>query len=224
MAFTFPRALPSPNKIAKIKFYLSDNQTKGMTRGGSHQVADLAPRLWMADVATALLDDDNWGAWEAWLDSMRGGLNSFYLHRVGRRSMPFHYPDGFGGAMRAIGGLFDGAGTLDAVDPADYHNITLAALPQDFTLAAGDLLAFDYGSQRAFHRVGIGGTSSALGELDLTVAPALRSSFALDVPVYLEKPAAQMMIVPGSINWGSHTVNLGPQKIGFKAQQILVTS
>lgn len=61
MAFTFPRALPSPNKIAKIKFYLSDNQTKGMTRGGSHQVADLAPRLWMADVATALLDDDNWG-------------------------------------------------------------------------------------------------------------------------------------------------------------------
>lgn len=224
MSFIFPRALPSPNKIAQVGFSLDDQQTQGMTRGGSRQVADLAPRLWMANLTTAALSDEHWGMWEAWLDSMRGGMNSFYLHRVGRRERPIHYPAGFGGMMRALGGVFDGAAALESVDPSDYHNITLGGLPQNFTLTYGDFLAFDYNGQRALHRVGTTGTSGALGTLDLTVAPAIRPGFELDVPVQLVKPALQMMLISGSIKWGTSTVGGSDQKISFKAQQILVSS
>lgn len=106
---------------------------------------------------------------------------------------------------------------------ADFQRMSLKGLPASYKLSRGDYLSFDYGSPvaRALHQIWspVTTTANASGiTAEFYVAPRLRPTPGVDAVVTLEKPAAEMMIVPGTL-----TATEGPRfgSIAFDAIQVL---
>jgi hypothetical protein len=180
MTITFPRDFPLDGCFTEdCIFEPIYSQTRNITGGGSPDVADVAPMLWSGKWRTRVLTRAEFAVWDAWLDSLRGGLR-YFKGRPNRARWPLAYPRGFAGLLVSAV-QFTGSGTLTAIG-AGRDTITVSALPVGFVLAAGDWLSIPVGSRQRLHKITEGGTASGGGAVDLTVEPIISPGVTVDTP------------------------------------------
>lgn len=210
MSITYPRtdildtveisADSSPLQILQRQEF--SRQANGRTIG-----KNFGSGLWMGTFVTIPVDNDDALAYEAMLDSLDGVMMPFEAFDV-RRKMPRLYPSG---------ACNDGA--IASVN-VNTKAIGLSGLAAGQVVSVGDYLSFDYGDNRAYHRVVEAATANGAGNTpQFEVRPYIRPGWTVSTPVKLKNPRGLFVMMPGSISpkaYGSlHTV------ISFQAIQII---
>ena len=181
--------------IASATFMPQWRQEFSRQAGGSPRVADLGPEIWTAKIqSTVMLHADAIDA-AALVDQMRGSLDTFYVWDP-RRPYPRLDP----------GGVLLGGSAVTIYDlGTDNKSLRLAGLPVGYVISRGDKLAWDQGTspvRRCLHEFVAGAVADSLGRIAFTeVAPHIRSGASTGLAVMLKRPAAEMMIMPGSYDF-----------------------
>jgi len=197
--------------ISSVTFMPQWRQEFSRQAGGSPRVADIGPEIWTAKINSAILDNDVAESTAALIDQMRCSLDTFYVWNP-RRQYPRMDPDG------SI--LGSSTVTIYALD-TDTRLIRLAGLPIGYVISRGDFLCWDQGSpsHRCLHRFVASATADSNGRIALTeVAPHIRAGASTGLTVSLKRPAAEMMIMPGSYDFPSSGATVS--SISFTAIQI----
>lgn len=199
MAITFPRATPAALKVVGLTFVPDPMIEVTPLRSGRQVSVDLGPTLWRAQYQSRQMPEDELGELRAWYDTLLS-LRSFYGYDV-LREYPLAYRNsGFAG-LTVDASPFTGAGILLDVEDNNVE-IDIGALPVGFTLARGDYLAFDYGTDsRALHRISAAAVADMSGQLTVEVRPFVRPGWSAGSPptaIQFYRAAAEMIIVPGS--------------------------
>lgn len=175
--------------------------------GGRTIGKDFGSALWQMSFVTIPIENDDAIDFEAILDSLDGVILTFEAYDV-RRKMPRLYP---------TGACNDGV--LASVN-ANSKAISLSGLAAGQVISRGDWLSFDYGANRALHRVVEAATANGAGLTpQFEVRPHLRPGWTLSTAVKLKNPRGIFVMMPGSVSpkaYGSlHTV------ISFQAIQFI---
>lgn len=195
MALDFPlSAADFANKLRIREFNWSRRdfvESSGTARGDIITKEIAAPK-WIADVSLARCNNRDADEMQALLEAVLPH-GRFYLYNV-RRPYPAADPTG------EI--LSDGEPILQALG-SNNVSLRVSGLPSRYTLTAGDMIAFNRGNRRSLHRIVETGeaTSSGLSPY-LAIRPPLKPGSEAGVRVFLKKPAALMMIAPGSFSAG----------------------
>lgn len=210
MPISYPRAdLFDLCNIVDATFWPLNRQELSRVAGGKTQAKDLGPTLWRATFKTAPALMADAADIEAALISLNGSAGSFLAYDV-RRPFPRMYPDG----------AFLDVATIGALDAGNAFSITLAGLPEGFTLMPRDNIGFLYGAgpSRALHTVTAGGSALADGTLALSVFPAIRPGASVGAAVTLKRAPCEMILEPGQQPPGIH--ELVASSVSFSAVQI----
>lgn len=215
MAITFPAPVSYIADLLRVPqrtFALQEQQELSMLGAGEVYAANLGPALWVADIQTKAMRRPEANILQSRLETLDGSINAFYLYDP----------------WKCVPALDPGGTRLDGYTPqiaslnANNKALTISGLPANYTLTAGDMLAFDYGSsptRRALHRVVETVTSNGSGTTPMfEVRPHIRPGATVGATVILKKPAALMRLVPGSI---SITAQGGMTSFQFQATQTL---
>lgn len=166
------------------------SQADGRTR-----FANLGPSLWRGSISCSTMDPEDLEAALALIGSIEGTGGTFYVWHPAKQ-----YP------RRDGGGVILGASTVQINSLGiDNKSLSLKGLPNGYVLSRGDLLSFDYltsPTYRALHQV-VPATITANGSgvtAEFEVHPHIEPGAATNAAVSLIRAAAEMMIVPGSIN------------------------
>lgn len=216
MAVTFPRSFPL-TRFQSARLELVRFTSHNELYGGATQAHEMAEPRWSLQAVALPRRDADFRAWLAWLDSLKGGVGSFYAGDV-LACYPVSYPGGFTGLTKAVGGAaFTGAGDVDAVTAT---TITISGLPASFLLKAGDLVGLLKGANRGLHRIVEDATANGSGIVTVTVEPSvLTSVFDAASTVQFASPVCIMMLAPGSV---SYERGPGPQPVSFAGIQKLI--
>lgn len=220
MAISFPRAFPLNGCFTEnCVFDLARSQARNPTGGGSPDVVEVGPALWVGEWATRTLSRSELAEWDAWLASLRGGLRLF-KGRPNRHRWPLAYPRGFAG-LEVDSEAFTGSGTLDTIG-AGRDTVTIADLPAGFVLGIGDWFSIPVGSRQRLHKILEGGTASGGGEVNLTVEPIIDPVVVTSgdpVPVLFDAPYCDM-----NLSEPARVIRdpLRGGQISFKGQQVLI--
>ena len=175
--------------------------------GAALLVADLGPAKWSAELTTVSLPHDDAEAIMALIDSLGGGLRTFYLYDT-RRFGPREDPDG----------TIYGASTPEVDAVADSYNLSIAGLPAGYQIKHGDRLSIAYGYRTYLGKFTEDGTADGSGDLaSIGVAPPLPAGVTSGDDVSLVKSQGLFKMVPNSAYPSS--VTTVHQKITFKAKQ-----
>jgi hypothetical protein len=198
MAITFPlarSAFADRLKIAAFRWQLMAFVETSGTALGQVITNEIAPRRWRAEVELARMPHGEAAEVQALIDAL-GPSGSFYLHNPAQLG-PRDDPSGAGLAGHAV--------TITAM--SDNTGLKLGGLPAGYSLRRGDMLHFDYGSgpsRRALHRIVEDATTSGSGVTGFfEVRPYLKTGTTAGAVVTLIKPAAKMMLEPGSFDPGT---------------------
>jgi len=181
-------------------------------RGGLIRVKQLRPDLWMARYDSGELRPTLMRTIKGLIADLGGSRQTFYAWDPG-----IQYPAAdHGGA-----GLLGATVQINSLN-ADNQRLSLKGLPPSYPLTRGDMLAFDYGSgpSRALHQIRTA-TVTANGSgitAEFFVAPNIRTGASVNAVVTLIKPAAEMMIVPGTLDI---TERPSVRSVAFEAVQVL---
>jgi hypothetical protein len=200
MSLSDPRAIADFVDLLRITSVVWRSQRNDEISGqGSGQTwtAELAPPLWGADVTVDILDMTEARQVRAMINSLSGPGKSFYLYDpIGK--YPASDPDG--SILGSSTVLIDTIG-------GDNTSVKLSGLPAGYTLGPGDYFHVDYGSnptRRALFEVSETGIASGAGLTGLfAIYPHIQTGITTTMEVTLIKPAAKVIIVPGSINPGT---------------------
>lgn len=196
MAITFPAPttyIADLLRVPKRTFTLAQQQEFSGLGSGQILAAELAPALWTADIETKPMPRPLANQLQARLDTLDGTLNAFYLYDPWKCA-PSADPGG-----TILGSSTPSIHTLDANNKA----MRVMGLPAAYVLTEGDYIAFDYasGTKRAFHRIVETATADGSGLTPLfEVRPHIRSGATTSTAVTMIKPAALMVMMPGSLN------------------------
>lgn len=181
-------------KIRSVVWQLQRFDEISGLAGGDILAAQLMQPKWSGTVTLAPMYHAEAAQVQALVESLDGPMRAFYLYAP---QMP--NPQAYDG--HDLSGV-----TIGSVG-SNNRAMTLAGLPEGFTVTVGDSLAFDYGSnptRRAFHRILETRTATALGNTSLfEVRPHFRPGVQAGLAVTLIKPAAKVFIMPGSFNPGT---------------------
>lgn len=155
---------------------------------------DLGPAFWAGNYQSVPLLHADAAQCMALLDSMEDSLSTFYGWSP-QQEYPQADPDGSILGAATV--------TIHSVN-ANAKQISLTGLPAGYILTRGDMLAVDYlsPSHRALYRI-VDASVTANGSgvtAEFEITPRIRTGTASGDAVYLIKPAANMMIVPGSLS------------------------
>ncbi len=198
MAITFPRSdiltimaatLGRPIGFAPpFGFDLLPRQEfSSRTAGGVTIAKDFGPALWFGTYTTEELPNDDALDYKAVLDSLDGAIGTFEAWDL-RRPAPRLYGDGSAAN-----------GVLHSVN-ANNKALSLSGLNAGQVVSRGDYLSFDYGGNRALHRVAEAVTANGSGlTAEFEVRPHLRPGWSLSQSVYVKSPRGIFVMVPGSV-------------------------
>lgn len=185
--------------IKSVRWKLQRYEELSGFGSGEVLVNELAPPRIVADVALMPMYHDDAAEVQALIDTLDGAINEFYLWRP-QKMYPRADPDGsiLGAAVpviEAIGG--------------NNKSLSLSALPAGYVISVGDALAFDFGSSptyRAYHTANETVAADGTGVTPIfEVRPHLRPGVSEGLAVALVRPAAKVIIVPGSFDPGVAT-------------------
>ena len=215
MALSFPLTGPEfaqRLRVREFNWRRQDWVESSQTAGGDIITRELAAPKWIADVTLAQYNNRDADEVQALFEAILPHRH-FYMHNI-RRPFPAAVPDG------TLLGSFDPI--LFAIG-SDNVSIRLSSLPPNYVLTRGDMIAYDReGSRRSLHRVIDTVQASGSGASPyFTVAPAIKSGSATGVRVFLRRPAARMMIAPGSFVSGV-TRKMLSQGCAFQAIEVTI--
>lgn len=189
MAISFPRSdiLTAVGFSPPFAFDLVSRQELSRLASGVSTGKDLGPALWFAAFATEELRNDDALDFAAMLDSLDGVINTFEAWDL-RRPAPRAHGDGSAAD-----------GVLESVN-ANNKAVALSGLNAGQIVSRGDYLSFDYGANRALHRVAETVTANGSGLTpEFEVRPHLRPGWALTAGVKLRAPRGIFTLMPGSV-------------------------
>jgi len=196
--------------VTGVSFALSYGQETSGQAGGQIRVKDLRSPLWHMKADCSMLTLQQLRVIRALVGGLGGSLGSFYAWDPAAQ-FPAADPDGsnLGASNVQISGL-----------GATAKNLLLKGLPAGYVLTVGDMLAYDYGISRALHQVvtpqvvasGAGVTP------EFEIHPPRRQGAAVNTAITLVRAAAEMRIVPGTLNLSADGV-IG--QAGFEAMQVI---
>jgi hypothetical protein len=199
--------------ISDVTFMPQWRQEFSRQAGGTPRVADLGPEIWTAKIGVSIMDNDTAESAAALINQMRGSLDTFYVWNP-RRQYPRLDPAGTILGSNTV--------TIYALG-GDNKSLRLTGLPVGYQISRGDFLSWDQGSspnvKRCLHQFMADATADGSGIIASTeVAPHIRAGASTGLTVSLKRPAAEMMIMPGSYSFPS----TGPltSSISFTAIQV----
>lgn len=186
MAITFPRAFPLDGCFTgECSFEPVYQQARSLTGGAQPTAVEVGPTYWRGRWQTSPLSREDFGVWQAWLQSLRGGLKTF-KGRPALWKWPQAYPRGFAGIS------FDGTGRLVSVSTS-RDEIVVDELPNGLVLKAGDYLSLPVGGRQHLHRI-VEDTVTALGAATIAVEPTIRPNATTGVAVLFDAPYCDMVL------------------------------
>lgn len=182
--------------------------------GGEILSAEISPALWEGSVSLAPMP-------ARFAEEITGLLSA--LGAPGASFMA--YRKNMIGPAGDPQGVTLGAAAVSLTAPDLVANtLRLQGLPSGYNVAAGDLMAFTYGTsptRYALHRALTPGTASAGGLTGvISVVPYLRPGVVAGASVVLVNPTFKAVLVPGSVDYGS-TRNGVTSGVGFSFRQTL---
>lgn len=210
MAITYPRTLPLDGLFRSVRMQPRFNT---MTAGLNSPIVEYAPAQWVAEFVTTPLTPPQRRMWEAWINSLRGGVNLFYAWHPGT-PLPAAYPDGFGGVTRhGSTTLFDGTATVTGTTTS---TIALSGLPSTMNLRAGDKIGLIQGTNRSLHIL-LEDAVAAAGVVTVTVTPPVPTAVFTAPSAQLVRPVCKMVLTDA----GELTDDVEWQPLRFAAIQRL---
>jgi len=193
-----------------VTFALEYGQETSGQASGQIRVKDLRSPIWKMKVECANMDIRRLRVIRALIDALGGSVDSFYAWDPGSQ-FPNLDPDGaiLGAAEVQIASL-----------GADNKSLSLKGFPAAYELGAGDLFAFDFNGRRALHQVSaasVVANSSGVTPV-FGITPHFRQGVTLGTTVILKRPAAEMRIIPGTINFGLAALT---GQASFEAAQVV---
>lgn len=195
-ALSFPYSLASFADLLKIQEVIwtmkRNDQIDGLENGQILTSED-APPLWSGTVNIRSMDYTEYRTISALINALDGSSQAFMLY-----GPPALYPltDPTGSILGAS------ATTLFALD-ADNKRVTIGGLPIGYTLSAGDNCQFLFATTlNAFHNIVQGGVADGAGRAVVELRPHIHPGTVTGVTVTFKKPAARVVMVPGSYNSG----------------------
>lgn len=201
-------------RIQSVRWWLQEHQEASLTGGGDFLVADLAPRLWRADVTLIRMGHDDAAEVQALIESLDGSINAFNLYDP-RKKYPRADPSGslISAATPSISSL-----------SSNNKGLAISGLPAGYQLSGGDMFCFLYGSgtQRlALHRIVSAVAANGAGVASgVEVRPHFRAGVATGIALDFIKPVARVRIVPGSFDPGTAR-GMITEGMSFQAQQVI---
>jgi hypothetical protein len=197
-ALVFPYSLASFADLLKIESVTWDLQRNDQVDGlesGQILASETAPPLRRGTVNIRGLDYDEDSEISALIEALDGSIQKFMLY-----GPPRLYP------AKDPKGLILGANvvTLSVID-ADNKRITLAGLPVGYVLTRGDFVQFPFGPSgvmNAYHRIVQGSVADGAGNAVIELRPHVYAGTVTGVTCILKKPAARVIMVPGSYEPG----------------------
>lgn len=189
MAITFPRLFPF-DTFARSMFDLRRINVTSQTGAGSFHTMQRYDPLWEAEYVLPALTREQYGAWHAWIMSLRGGAKRFWAYDP-HRPRPINYTT-LTGLTKFGGGSF--ATGEAALVSATGTTFNVNTLPANFVLKAGDYFSIAGAVQRSLHKVTEDVTANASGVAAITAEPAVFLPVSGGAIVYFEKPSVAMRI------------------------------
>lgn len=149
--------------------------------------------------------------WEAWKDSLRGGLNSFLAYDVSRAE-PLAYP---GGIPEILDASWNGQGIASSLSAHVITASLQAAAPSDLTMTAGDHIGLIQSGRYWIGTVAETATASS-SSIAVAVNPAVPLNIFSAATVVFWRPRAEFILISSS--W-SNPVDMGFAPISFEAVQ-----
>ena len=174
------------------------DETSGQA-GGQVRVKNIRGPLWTMRAETKRLMPSVFRAWKARLESLENGKKTFLGYDMSA-CYPIRYPNG----TWPTGNAFDGVSASVMSLPSSIA-LSLDGLPAAYQASVGDYLQFwtvDSPEQMAgLHQVVEPATANGSGETPVfEVRPPLRQGVEVGSRVAVKRPAAIMMLVPGSLS------------------------
>ncbi len=201
--------------ISAVTFMPQWRQEFSRQAGGTPRVADIGPEVWSAKITASVMGNDDAVDAAAIVNQMRGSLGTFYVWDVRRQ-----YP-----RMDADGSILGSNVVTIYALGSDNKSLQLTGLPAGYQISRGDKLCWDQvvssRISRCFHEFSADATADGSGVLPLTeVSPHIRTGASTGLVVSLKRPAAEMMIVPGSYDFPSNGPTIS--SLSFSAVQVPV--
>lgn len=170
-------------------------QEQSRVAGGRTYLKDLGSPLWRMAARSKLLRPNLLDHWRARLQSMQGGLVTFYGYSLSR-TYPILYPKG----SWPTGGGFSGTAALHTIG-SNRKSIRVTGLPAGFAFSVGDMLQI---GDTDLHRVMEAATANGSGltelfEVQPHVWPDVETGGSPAVSVSVHRPSCIMAVIPGSI-------------------------
>ena len=177
-------------RVAEVTFRLSHPQEHTRLGDGTVISASLGASLWTGMIRLAQANHPRHAQIEALLALMDQPGATFLCHDP-RYVGPASDPSGSILGSRTV--------TIHSV-ASNMRELRITGLPAGYALSAGDMLAFQYGSnpvRYALHRIVVGGTASSTGLSPLLeVVPNLRLGAVAGLTVSLVRPACKARLLP----------------------------
>lgn len=196
MALSFPLAFADFMALIGLSdgmFSLSRNDQMSGLGNGQPLNSELASPLWRFDGTTIMFPNDDAEAIAAVFEMLASPGRDFYVANP-RKKGPRMDKDGaiLGSATPAIHTL-----------ALSNNEIRIDSLPEDYTLSAGDMIAWDYGptgqKRRAIHRLAGDAVASSAGVTELVeLTTYIRTGAAVGDTVYLAPATMRAKLIPGS--------------------------
>jgi hypothetical protein len=193
-----------------VSFTLDYGQETSGQASGQIIVKDLRSPIWRMKVDCGGLDIRRLRVIRGLIDALGGSRDSFYAWDPASQ-FPAADPNGsiLGTSNVQIGGL-----------GGDSKSLWLKGAPPGYVLTVGDLLAFDFNGRRALHQVGeasVAANGSGVTPV-FGITPHLRQGATINAAVALVRPAAEMRIIPGTLDLN---VTGWTGQCGFEAMQVV---
>lgn len=199
-------------KFAKVSFSRKENDEMSGLGSGQILTANLAPKLWIADISLAKVFHSEAMQLQALIEALDGSLGTFYLYNPLAK-----YPQ-----SDPTGSIFGASTPTIHTLNSDNKRMRVQGLPSTYRLTRGDMISWDYssGTKRAFHRI-VETVTAVAGLTPLfEVRPHIRVGSTTGLAVTLIKPAGKFLMVPDSFRIESND-DLLTSTIQFQAIQTL---
>lgn len=168
------------------------NVPRSVSRYGNRAIAffENGDSYWTVDIETQPMDESQLAAFEAWLATARGGLETIVFNPVHKGAVPQRYWDDPDNAALSNDGVL--------VSITDGKVLSINSLTNGLELLAGDLISLTTGDYHSMHRVTAGGVVQA-GAVSLTVEPFIPSYIATQAVFRCKDPLLNTRLIPNSV-------------------------
>jgi hypothetical protein len=205
-------------QLTQCTFSILDGTvTTPFDRGISFNITQISDPVWTASVATNIMTLERRQAWNAWKNTLRGGLVRVRMYDVAR-SFPRAYPDAE--SAEDVSSGWDGTCAVSAYGTGG--SISLSGLPAGYVVTAGDRIGLEQSGRFGYYDVayGGGGTANGSGALTVTVNPFPHTAyFTTSAVARLWRPYALFRM-----DWQSWSLpeTLDETAASFQAYQVLI--